>query len=78
MAEGKAEGGGKKPALSSRIMQMKFMQRGKGKAADQEAAKDQVYLAGPLFHRCNTTEQSSRLISTHAQATVPSLGSDMA
>lgn len=42
MAEGKAGQAGRKPVLSSRIMQMKFMQRGKDKPAAQVAAVEQV------------------------------------
>lgn len=42
MAEEKAGPADKKPALSGRIMQMKFMQRGKDRAVAQEAVKEQV------------------------------------
>ncbi|DBA92455.1 hypothetical protein WJX77_001854 [Trebouxia sp. C0004] len=42
MAEGKADGPAKKPAFSSRLMQMKFMQRGKEKAVVKEAVTAQV------------------------------------
>lgn len=50
MAEGKAGGAGKKPALSNRILQMKFMQRSKDKAAVQEAAKEQVCVMTASVH----------------------------
>lgn len=49
MAEGKVEGAGKKSALSSRIMQMKFMQRGKDKPVSQEAVAEQVAQASHAF-----------------------------
>jgi hypothetical protein len=42
MAEGKADVPAKKPAFSSRLMQMKFMQHGKQKAVVKEAVTAQV------------------------------------
>lgn len=42
MAEPNADAATKKPAFSSRIMQMKFMQRGKEKAVLKEAITEQV------------------------------------
>lgn len=42
MAEGKVDGPAKKPAFSSRLLQMKFMQRGKEKAVVKEAVTAQV------------------------------------
>ena len=42
MAEGKADGAAKKPAFSSRLLQMKFMQRGKEKPVVKEAVTAQV------------------------------------
>ncbi len=42
MAEGKADGPAKKPAFSSRLLQMKFMQRGKEKPVVKEAVTAQV------------------------------------
>ena len=42
MAEGKSDGPAKKAAFSSRLMQMKFMQRGKEKAVVKEAVTAQV------------------------------------
>ena len=44
MAEGKTKSDAvKKPALSSRLMQMKFMQRGKEKTILKEAVAEQVH-----------------------------------
>lgn len=46
MTEGpKLEDAKKKPALSSRLMQMKFMQRGKEKTVLKEAMAEQVLSA---------------------------------
>ncbi|DBA81136.1 TPA: hypothetical protein ACH3X2_007105 [Trebouxia sp. C0005] len=42
MAEGKSDGPAKKAAFSSRLMQMKFMQRGKEKAVVKEAVTAQA------------------------------------
>lgn len=42
MADIKADGSVKKPAFSSRLLQMKFMQRGKEKTVLKEAATEQV------------------------------------
>ena len=44
MAEGqKPAAAAKKPALSNRLMQMKFMQRGKEKTVLKEAVEEQVH-----------------------------------
>ncbi len=49
MAEGKADGPAKKPAFSSRLLQMKFMQRGKEKPVVKEAVTAQVRSSTHLY-----------------------------
>ena len=60
MAEGqKMEEAKKKPALSSRLMQMKFMQRGKEKAVLKETIAEQVVtsVVSPHGHASSATDQ---------------------
>lgn len=53
MAQGKLdEDEKKKPALSSRLMQMKFMQRGKEKSVLKEAVAEQVLSVIPHLMLC--------------------------
>ena len=51
MVEGKADGPAKKPAFSSRLLQMKFMQRGKEKAVVKEDVPAEVRSSTHLAFR---------------------------
>lgn len=72
MAEGKADGPTKKPAFSSRLLQMKFMQRGREKpvvkgavTAQVQAMDDNEWVAEGQQTGCTVLSEGDPLPSAH-------------